>query len=34
MPNNALVINVDIAETRVALLEDGNLTELFIEREA
>ena len=34
MPNNALVINVDIAETRVALLEEGNLTELFIEREA
>ncbi len=34
MANNALVINVDIAETRVALLEDGNLTELFIEREA
>jgi len=34
MPNHALVINVDIAETRVALLEEGNLTELFIEREA
>lgn len=32
MANNALVINVDIAETRVALIEDGNLTELFMER--
>ncbi len=33
MASNTLVINVDIAETRVALIEDGNITELFIERE-
>lgn len=32
MANNALVINVDIAETRVALIENGSLTELFMER--
>ena len=33
MATNTLVINVDIAETRVALIEQGNITELFIERE-
>jgi ribonuclease G len=33
MAANTLVINVDIAETRVALIEQGNITELFIERE-
>ena len=33
MASNTLVINVDIAETRVALIEQGNITELFIERE-
>jgi ribonuclease G len=33
MASNTLVINVDIAETRVALIEEGNVTELFIERE-
>lgn len=32
MANNALVINVDVAETRVALVEAGSLSELFIER--
>ncbi|MDD9943896.1 MAG: Rne/Rng family ribonuclease [Myxococcales bacterium] len=32
MANSTLVINVDVAETRVALVEDGALTELFIER--
>jgi ribonuclease G len=31
--NNSLVINVDIAETRVALIEGGSITELFVERE-
>ncbi|MEY4577795.1 MAG: hypothetical protein RL701_2498 [Pseudomonadota bacterium] len=31
--NNSLVINVDIAETRVALIEAGSITELFVERE-
>jgi ribonuclease G len=30
--NNSLVINVDIAETRVALIEAGSITELFVER--
>ena len=33
MATNTLVINVDIAETRVALIEQGNLAELFLERE-
>ena len=33
MANNALVINVDIAETRVALVENRSLTELFMERQ-
>jgi ribonuclease G len=33
MATNTLVINVDIAETRVALIEQGNITELFLERE-
>lgn len=33
MTSNALVINVDIAETRVALIENGSLTELFMERQ-
>ncbi len=32
MANNILVINVDINETRVALIEDGVLAELFVER--
>lgn len=32
MANSTLVINVDIGETRVALVEDGILTEFFIER--
>jgi ribonuclease G len=31
--NSSLVINVDIAETRVALIESGSITELFVERE-
>ena len=31
--NNSLVINVDIAETRVALIEGGSITELFVERD-
>src|ERR1043165_9169971 len=31
--NNSVVINVDIAETRVALIEGGSITELFVERE-
>jgi ribonuclease G len=34
MASNTLVINVDIGETRVALIEQSNITELFIEREA
>jgi ribonuclease G len=34
MASSTLVINVDIGETRVALIEQGNITELFIEREA
>ena len=33
MATNTLVINVDIAETRVALIEKGKITELFLERE-
>jgi ribonuclease G len=33
MATNTLVINVDIAETRVALIEQGKITELFLERE-
>ena len=33
MATNTLVINVDIAETRVALIEEGKITELFLERE-
>ena len=33
MAKDTLVINVDIAETRVAFIEDGKLAELFIERE-
>ena len=33
MPKNTLLINVDIGETRVALIEDGVLGELYIERE-
>lgn len=32
MATNTLVINVDIVETRVALIEQGKITELFIER--
>jgi ribonuclease G len=32
MAGNTLVINVDIGETRVALIEDGILAELYIER--
>ena len=32
MATNTLVINVDIAETRVALIEEGKITELFLER--
>ena len=31
--NNTLVINVDIGETRVALIEEGVLGELYLERE-
>ena len=34
MANSTLVINCDIAEKRVALIEGGNLAELFLEREA
>jgi ribonuclease G len=33
MTTNTLVITVDIAETRVALIEQGKITELFVERE-
>jgi ribonuclease G len=33
MATNTLVINVDIAETRVALIEQGKITELFLERQ-
>lgn len=32
MANNSLVINVDIGETRVALIENGILSELYVER--
>jgi ribonuclease G len=32
MGHNSLVINVDIGETRVALIENGILAELFVER--
>lgn len=32
MPKNVLVINVDIRETRVALIEDGIIAELHLER--
>ena len=32
MGQNSLVINVDIGETRVALIENGILSELFVER--
>jgi ribonuclease G len=32
MPRNQIVINVDIGETRVALIENGIVTELHIER--
>ncbi|HVZ36631.1 MAG TPA: ribonuclease G, partial [Polyangiaceae bacterium] len=31
--HNTLVINVDIGETRVALVEEGVLGELYVERE-
>src|SRR5690242_20847097 len=33
MATNSLVINVDIGETRVALIENGILSELYVERE-
>jgi ribonuclease G len=33
MATNTLVINVDIAETRVALIERGKIAELFLERD-
>ncbi len=33
MAGNSLVINVDIAETRVALIEQGAITEIFVERD-
>src|SRR5438045_5474386 len=32
MPRNQIVINVDVGETRVALNENGIVTELHIER--
>ncbi len=32
MANNTLLINVDVGETRVALIEDGILAELYLER--
>lgn len=32
MPKNTLLINVDIGETRVGLIEDGILGELYVER--
>jgi ribonuclease G len=32
MPNNLLVINVEFGETRVALIEDGIIAELHVER--
>ena len=34
MPRNTLVINCDIRETRVALIEEGIIAELQIERAA
>jgi hypothetical protein len=34
MPKNTLVINCDIRETRVALIEEGVIAELQIERAA
>ena len=34
MAKNLLVINVDIRETRVALIENGIIAELHIERES
>ena len=33
MANNTIVISVDVAETRVALIENGTLAELYMERE-
>lgn len=33
MANNTIVISVDVGETRVALMENGMLAELFVERE-
>jgi len=33
MANNTIVISVDVGETRVALIENGSLAELFVERE-
>src|SRR5688572_27807640 len=33
MAKNSLVINVEIGETRVALIENGILSELYVERE-
>ena len=33
MANNSLVISVDVGETRVALIENGILAELYVERE-
>ena len=32
MARNQIIINVDVGETRVALIEDGIVTELHIER--
>ena len=32
MAKNTLLINVDIGETRVALIEDGILSEFYVER--
>ena len=34
MANNTIVISVDVGETRVALMENGMLAELIVEREA
>ena len=33
MANDTIVISVDVGETRVALIEDGILAELYVERE-
>ncbi|MGE0787968.1 MAG: ribonuclease E/G [Sandaracinaceae bacterium] len=33
MAKNTIVISVDVGETRVALIEDGTLAELYVERE-